>query len=373
MSDTPAPLQRTPLYDWHVAHDGRMVEFGGWEMPVQYTSIVEEHHAVRRNVGLFDISHMGRLRFRGAQACQFLDHVLTNDVSKLKIGQVRYSLVCTQSAGVLDDVLVYRLPDAYWLVVNASNRLKIVAWLQQNQGDPACEWEDLTLSTGMLALQGPMADSALDDARAETWRQLTYYSVVSEAGIHDDPHAMLSRTGYTGEDGCELIVSADRVTDVWDQLLRTASQKGVTLQPCGLGARDTLRLEAAMPLYGHELSETIDPLTAGLGFAVKLDKPDFIGKEALLAIARRTDRRVRVGLELVGRRIAREGCAVYVGDTQVGEVTSGTFSPTLERSIAMAYLSPAHSNVGTTVEIDVRGKRETASVVALPFYKRPRG
>ncbi len=372
MSDAPAPLHRTPLYDWHVAHHGRMVEFGGWEMPVQYTSIVEEHHAVRRSAGLFDISHMGRLRFRGPQACEFLDHVLTNDVSRLKVGQVRYSLVCNQAGGVLDDVLVYRLPDAYWLVVNASNRLKIVGWLRQHQGGADCEWEDVTLSTGMLALQGPRAVTALTDARAATWAKLSYYSVVKDPGIDDDPHALLSRTGYTGEDGCEWIVAADRVQDLWEQLLQTASLSGATLQPCGLGARDTLRLEAAMPLYGHELSESIDPLTAGLEFAVKLNKTDFIGKEALLEISRRTDRLVRVGLELAGRRIAREGCAVYVGDALVGEVTSGTLSPTLERSIAMAYLSPTHSGVGTAIEIDVRGKRETACVAALPFYKRPR-
>ncbi len=355
-------LLRTPLYHWHVAHQGRMVEFGGWEMPVQYRSIIDEHQAVRQAVGLFDISHMGRFRFRGSDACQFLDHVLTNDVSKLKVGQVRYSLVCNDAGGILDDVLVYRLPQEYWLVVNASNRLKIFAWLQSHQAGFSDDWEDLTLSTGMIAVQGPQAAAVLSETERAAFESLGYYTVTTTA---DD--FLLSRTGYTGEDGCEFIVPAAQTETVWQRLAENA---GTTPVPCGLGARDTLRLEAAMPLYGHELNEQIDPLTAGLNFAVKLNKPDFIGKAALTEIARRKDRKVRVGLELAGRRIAREGCAIFSGDQAVGEVTSGTFSPTLERSISMGYVEPASAATGTALEIDVRGKRETATVVALPFYRR---
>ena len=358
-------LLRTPLYDWHVAHGGRMVEFGGWEMPVQYAGIVEEHHAVRNAAGLFDISHMGRLRFKGADACRFLDAVLTNDVSKLRAGQVRYALVCNEAGGVLDDVLVYRFDDVYWLVVNASNREKIVAWLEGHRAAFDVRIEDLTLLTGMIAVQGPHAASALGEDDLALWQTLKYYT----ATIGDlASGAIVSRTGYTGEDGCELIVPREATTLVWEKLIARGAASGV--RPCGLGARDTLRLEAAMPLYGHELTEQIDPLTAGLSFAVKLDKPDFIGKAALVAIAKRTDRPVRVGLKLDGRRIAREGCAVFVGEHRIGDVTSGTFSPTLQQPIAMAYVAPPHAAVGTAVEIDIRGKREAASVASLPFYKR---
>lgn len=362
-------LLKTPLHAWHVAHGARMVEFGGWDMPVQYKGIVEEHHAVRRGVGLFDISHMGRLRFQGPQAADFLNHSLTCDVSRLKPGQVRYGLVCNDAGGILDDVLVYALPDCYWVVVNASNRLRIVDWLKTHQSAYDVEMADLTTSTGMLAIQGPHCSQALPGPRAALWQSLKYYGVLVEP-LADEGQVLLSRTGYTGEDGCEIILPAEHLVSTCDHLMQHAAQSGVDLRPCGLGARDTLRLEAAMPLYGHELSESIDPLTAGLDFAVKLDKPDFVGKAALQAIAQRTDRPVRVGLELAGRRIAREGATIHAGDDKVGDVTSGTFSPTLERSIAMGYVAAQHSPVGTPLEIDVRGKRESTRVVALPFYKR---
>lgn len=328
-------LLRTPLFDWHAAHQGRLVEFGGWEMPVQYAGIVAEHHAVRNGAGIFDISHMGRLRFTGPDACAFLDRILTNDVSKLRVGQVRYSLVCNASGGILDDVLVYRLPSAYWLVVNASNRLKIVTWLKAHEGTHDVSWDDLTLSTGMLAVQGPNAVSTLAPELASIWSRLKYYSVTTDGMDAEDELSLLSRTGYTGEDGYELIVPADQLVSRWENLLERAREHGVTLQPCGLGSRDTLRLEAAMPLYGHELSESIDPLTAGLEFAVKFDKPDFIGKAALIELAQQTNRRVRIGLELSGRRIAREGSEIRVDGAHCGIVTSGTFSPTRDRSISM--------------------------------------
>lgn len=361
-------LLRTPLYDWHVGHGGRMVEFGGWEMPVQYTGIVEEHHAVRKAAGLFDISHMGRLRFTGPQACALLDRIVTNDVSKLQVGQVRYALVCNEAGGVLDDVLAYRLPDCYWLVVNASNRLKIVDWIQTHIGSFQATMQDLTRETAMIAVQGPHAAAALTAQEADAWQKLKYYGVLTDPAAVGPEVRLLSRTGYTGEDGCELVVPADQATAVWERLLSRGA--AVPVRPCGLGCRDTLRLEAAMPLYGHELNESIDPLTAGLTFAAKLDKPDFIGKAALVEIAKRTDRPVRVGLQLAGRRIAREGAAVFTGDNRIGEVTSGTFSPTLDRAIAMAYVVPGSSSIGTAVQVDIRGKRESATVIKLPFYQR---
>lgn len=356
-------LLRTPLYHWHVARGGRMVEFGGWEMPVQYAGIVEEHHAVRRSAGLFDISHMGRLRFRGRDAAALLDQVLTNHVATLKEGQVRYALVCQEDGGVLDDVLVSRLGDDFWLVVNASNRTKIVAWLDRQRTAFDVTIDDLTTALGMVAVQGPRALEMVSQLTRAEINGLKYYAMM-EARF-DVGDVVVSRTGYTGEDGFELIVAADQLAALTEALF--AVDPG--LVACGLGARDTLRLEAAMPLYGHELNENIDPLTAGLSFAVKFDKPDFIGKSALNQIAQRSDRPLRVGLKLAGRRIAREGAVVFQGEQPIGTVTSGTFSPTLDAPIAMAYLNHAAKDV-PSVDVDIRGKRETAMAAPLPFYQR---
>lgn len=376
---TDLPGLRTPLFDWHVAHGGRMVEFGGWEMPVQYTGIVEEHHAVRKSAGLFDISHMGRLSFSGLDAEPFLSQLVTCRVDNLVDGQIRYGLICRDDGGVLDDILVYRLdPLHFGLVVNASNRAKIVAWIEQHAAsiapkDHALDFEvvDQTTSTSMIAIQGPKALEIL--SRVATSKcdlgSLKYYSGCP--GFVAGFEAYISRTGYTGEDGFEIVISegAIETTRVWERLLEAGQGDG--LLPCGLGCRDTLRLEAAMPLYGHELSENVDPLTAGLSFAVKLDKPDFIGRAALAKIKDVPNRPVRVGVKLASRRIAREHAEVYAGENRIGEVTSGTFSPTLEQSIAMAYVSPEFAAIGSAIDVDIRGKREAATVTALPFYKRP--
>lgn len=364
MSDT--ELLQTPFHDWHATNNGRMVEFGGWHMPVQYSTIVEEHNVVRNAAGLFDISHMGRLSFSGDDACSFLDYLLTNDVSKLKVGQVRYSLVCNENGGVLDDVLVYRLPDRYMLVVNASNRTKIVDWIGQHISKFNVDFEDQTLSHAMIAVQGPKAVEILAALGAETASEHGYYSAapMTVAGMD----ALVSRTGYTGEDGFELIVPSGAGRELWNVLLEAGQPFSV--QACGLGCRDTLRLEAAMPLYGHELNEDTDPLTAGLDFAVKLEAADFIGRDALKKFAQSPTGKVRVGLELEGKRIAREGAGILSSDESVGEVTSGTFSPTLLKAIAMGYVDTAVSATGSEVEIDIRGKRHAARVVKLPFYKR---
>jgi aminomethyltransferase len=360
-------MLRTPLYDWHIAHGARMVEFGGWEMPVQYTSIVEEHQAVRAAAGLFDISHMGRLRFRGPQALDFLQFLLTCRIDNLAVNQIRYSLMCRDDGGVLDDVLVYRLTDGFGLVVNAGNRTKLLPWIAAHQPGFDCQVSDDTLETAMLALQGPKALSLLQPLTSSKLAAMKYF-FGEEAEIGGIP-VSLSRTGYTGEDGFEFTFDRSAAVPMADSLL--ASGQSFGLKACGLGARDTLRLEAAMPLYGHELTEEIDPFTAGLDFAVKLDKPNFIGKAALQEIAKRTDRKKRIGLQLAGKRIAREGCVVRQGSQAVGTVTSGTFSPTLEKSIAMAIVEPRVANIGADLEIDIRGKREPATVVPLPFYKRP--
>lgn len=360
-------MLRTACYPWHVAHGGRMIDFAGWEMPVQYASIIDEHQSVRRTAGLFDIAHMGRIKFSGDDACGLLDHLLTNDVTQLKPGEIRYSLVTNEAGGVLDDVLVYRFEPFYYLVVNASNRLKIVEWIARHQSSFQAQVEDQTVATFMLAVQGQRALDILHPHVDVEISDLKYYSGC-EAMVFGRP-ALISRTGYTGEDGFEIVVAASDGPDVWHRLMTDGKEMG--LSACGLGARDTLRLEAGMPLYGHELSESIDPLTAGLSFAVKLKAGDFIGKGALATIKSAGVAKDRVGLQLPGRRIAREGSAVFLGGREIGQVTSGTFSPTLQKPIAMAYIDKGAAKIGQAVEIAIRGKRETATLVALPFYHRP--
>jgi len=344
-----------------------MVEFGGWDMPVQYNTIVEEHNTVRTGAGLFDISHMGRIVFQGPDAAAFLQHLYTNDVSTMKPGQVRYGLICNEEGGILDDVLVYLLDMCWLMVVNASNREKILAWIDQHRAGRDVTVLDMTAAWSMLAVQGPqaihpglVADLGLDHDP----KDLRYYFAAGPATASTQ---IVSRTGYTGEDGFEVIVEANRVVELADRVLAMPNVK-----PCGLGARDTLRLEAAMPLYGHELNEQIDPLQAGLGWAVKLDKGPFLGREALLRRRQDGKRRVRVGLELEGKRIAREGAAVLRDGAVIGQVSSGTFAPTLEKAIAMAYVDPAQAAPGTACTVDVRGKEAGARVVPLPFYRRPK-
>lgn len=360
-------MHRTPLHDWHVAHHARLVDFAGWRMPIQYTSIVDEHQAVRKRAGLFDIGHMGRLFFTGPDAQAFLDHLLTNNVSKLKVGQVRYSLVCNRSGGILDDVLIYRLSKGQWmLVVNASNREKILHWIEHHMEGYAVSPVDETKDRFMFALQGPKALAILETLTSYPLAGMKYYSVALAEIV--GAAAIVSRTGYTGEDGFEIIISRDAAVDVWEKVFAAGQEHGIV--PCGLGCRDTLRLEAAMPLYGHEMDEKIDPFTAGLGFGVKLEAGDFIGRSALAAKADEMHLPKRIGLELSGRRIAREGSLLYHGDMEVGRVTSGTFSPTLEKSIAMAYVPTELAETGTRLEVDIRGQREPATVTPLPFYRR---
>lgn len=354
--------QRTPLYDWHVAHGARIVDFAGWDMPVQYTAIIDEHQTVRSDVGLFDISHMGRLSFGGPDSLALIQHVYTNNAATMKDGQARYGLVCNPQGGIRDDVLVYRWPYGYAMVVNASNRSKIVEWLDQHKGSRNVELRDQTLDTCMIAVQGPRALAICRGLTAADADKLAYY--YGTPTTYRGKPCVISRTGYTGEDGLEIMIGAALAVELWEELIQRKAK------PCGLGARDTLRLEAAMPLYGHELSEEIDPLQAGLSWAVKLDKGDFIGRDALLR--RQQDKTLpkRIGVELEGKRIAREGSAILVKGSEVGTVTSGTFAPTVGKSIAMAYVDPQHAEVGTVCNVDVRGKAEAARVVPLPFYRR---
>jgi aminomethyltransferase len=354
---------RTPLYDWHVAQGARIVDFAGWDMPIQYSTIIDEHTAARSAAGLFDISHMGRLSFGGPDALALIQHVWTNNAATMKDMQARYGLVCNELGGIRDDVLVYKWPYGYAMVVNAANRPKIIEWLHQHKGSRQVDINDQTTTTAMIAIQGPKAVAmcqALTEADAS---KLAYYHATPTR--YRDKGCVVSRTGYTGEDGLEFMVPAALAVSLWEDLLARGAR------PCGLGARDTLRLEAAMPLYGHELSEEIDPFQAGLAWAVKMDKGDFIGRAALERRRNEAGLPIRVGLELQGKRLAREGADIRHQGAVVGRVCSGTFAPTLHKAIAMAYVARTAAAVGTALEIDIRGKVEAARVVPLPFYKRP--
>ncbi len=354
---------RTPLYDWHKTHGGVMVEFGGWDMPVRYSTITDEHLAVRTGCGLFDISHMGRLSFSGNDALDLIQHVYTNNAATMKDMQVRYGLVCNERGGILDDVLVYRWPYGWSMVVNASNRVKIVDWLSHHRTKREAAFVDQTETTAMLAIQGPKALDLCAGLFPITLGDIHYYYALPT--LYKGSPCVVSRTGYTGEDGIEVMLPAALATALADELIARGAK------PCGLGARDTLRLEAAMPLYGHELGEDIDPLQAGIGWAVKLDKGDFIGRDAIVARKKDATRPVRVGLELEGRRAAREGASVFQNDKPVGRVTSGTLTPTLGKAIAMAYVEPGCSLAGTTLAVEVGKSQTPARVVPLPFYRRP--
>ena len=353
--------RRTALYDRHVALKARVVPFAGWDMPVQYAGIAAEHKAVRTAAGAFDVSHMARLSFGGPDALALLETVFTNSVATMTDGQVRYGLVCNAAGGILDDVLVYRWPSGFAAVVNASNRAKIAAWLEAHRAGLNVEIQDQTDGTTMIALQGSKSveiAAGLFDADVSALR---YYFAVPTR--YRDTGCVVSRTGYTGEDGFEVMLPNALGPTLWDELIARGAV------PCGLGARDTLRLEAAMPLYGHELTEQTDPIRAGLGWAVKLDKGDFVGRAAL----RNVSGPVRVGLELDGTRAAREGCPILTPDAApVGTVTSGSFAPWVGKSVAMGYVAPALAAPGTRLLVDARGTHLPAVVVPLPFYRRPR-
>jgi len=362
-------LKRTPLYEFHVACGAKMVDFAGWEMPILYRGIVEEHLQTRSSGSLFDVSHMGRLHVSGSDAVAFLDKVLTRNVSQQRVGQSRYSLVCNSAGGVLDDVIVSRNEEHWLIVCNASNREKIVKHLNDVRESRPFDAQiaDQTESTAMVALQGPAVIGLISEALNIDIKSMKRYSFVSHT--YKMSRYALFRSGYTGEDGVEIILSAGVAQSMVQSLAGEMSKPESPIKPAGLGARDTLRLEAAMPLYGHELGEGIDPISAGLSWAVDLSK-DFIGAEPLRVIAGRGPAKKLVGLELQGPRIARQGAIVKAGEVVVGAVTSGTFSPTLKRSIAMAFLDSAHAADGASASIDLRGATADAKIVPLPFFKR---
>ena len=356
---------KTPLFSWHQTHGGRLVEFGGWLMPVQYSTIVEEHRAVRDRVGLFDISHMGRLSFRGEDRVAWIEYLTTNHVGSLAVDQIQYSLMANGGGGLIDDILVYRAESGHYIVCNASNRNHVLNQFDQHRGERQASLDDLTFRTAMIAVQGPFAKRTLEPLLDGSLAGLRYYRLLNSS-LNDGTPAIVSRTGYTGEDGYELIIPADTAETTWVSLLKSGEAHGIV--PCGLGARDTLRFEAAMPLYGHELDEATNPYAAGLGWAVKLEKGDFIGREALERFKSHPGQ-TRVGLALEGKRIARQGAEVFHEADLIGVVTSGTFSPTLQQSLAMALVDSRFAGIGTRIDVDIRGRREPASVVSLPFYQ----
>jgi len=380
-------LLHTPLYDWHVAHGGRMVDFAGWWMPQQYTSIIEEHVASRTAVGIADISHMGRLRIEGPGAAVFLAELLTRRVADLALDQVRYSLVTNEQGGILDDVLVGYYHNShgqpfYVVVVNAVNRRKIIDWVHAHLPTERAEapgeeviCTDLTRLWAMFAIQGPRSVELVQPLVDVDLHSMRYYNGAQVGILHPAAQrqgGIITRTGYTGEDGFELSVGATVALGIWEVLMELGRPLGIV--STGLGARDTLRLEAGMPLYGHELSEDINPFQAGLDYACYLVGYDFPGRDALKALQQQPLDKTRIGLELVGQpgtsgRVGRQGCRIIADGRVIGQITSGSYSPTLKRPIAMGYVPPHFAQPGTELQIDIRGRLEPARVVKLPFYR----
>ena len=347
--------ERTALYAAHVKLKARMVDFHGWEMPIQYAGIIDEHTAVRTRVGLFDLSHMGRVRIQGRDRRAFLQKILTINVDKVPEGKCRYTFYLTEKGTVIDDLILYAGGPDDLLVVNASNREKDLEWMRSHvSGDVRIV--DETFTTALIALQGPRSVETVKRVLEIDPSAMGYYTFTTLGEY------FISRTGYTGEDGFEIFVPTAKATAIWDRFIEA------NVAPIGLGARDTLRTEAAMPLYGNDIDDATTPLEAGLDFAIDLEKPEFIGQSALKA-AGRPARRL-AGLVLESKRIARQGYELFHDGKKAGVVTSGTWSPVLEKSIAMAYLPAELRKEGTAIEVDVRGRREKASVVKLPFYRR---
>ena len=356
--------KKTPLYDAHVKLGAKIVEFGGFLMPVQYSSIVEEHQWVRSKVGVFDVSHMGEIEVKGPRALEFVSYITSNDPAALAEYQVQYSTFLTHKGTIVDDILVYRLPDRFLLVVNAANTEKDVNWVMEHKFSDGVEVKDLSDSTAELAVQGPLVEKVLQQFTDLDLSKIRYYWAAETTFM--GKKALISRTGYTGEDGFEIYLDPNDVEEVFMRLLELEDVK-----PAGLGARDTLRLEMGYCLYGNDIDETTNPLEAGLKWIVKFNKPDFIGKSALLEIKEKGITRKRIGFETERRgAIPRHGQKIFKDGREVGIVTSGTFSPSLKKGIGMGYVPVELAKVGNTIEIEIRGRMEKATVVKLPFYKQ---
>ncbi len=343
-----------------------MVPFGGWDMPVQHTGIIEEHRAVRGAVGLFDVSHMGEFEVEGPQALDALQSLTTNDVGALTIGQVQYSLLCYPDGGIVDDLTVYRLAaDRFMVTVNASNIDKDWQWVTERTANrPSARWRNVSDATGLIAVQGPRAEAVVARLSRDDVAGVRYYHFVQ--GAVADVRVLISRTGYTGEDGFELYVAASDTERLWSALLDAGRLDGVV--PIGLGARDTLRLEMKYALYGNDIDQTTNPLEAGLGWVVKPTKGDFVGRQAIERIRAGGPRRKLVGLEMLDRSVARHGYPVLAAEGSAGVVTSGSYGPSVDRYIALAYVDTRHAPIGTNLTVQVRGQARPAQVVRTPFY-----
>ncbi len=360
-------MRHSPLNQFHDDAKAKMVDFAGWRMPIYYRGIQEEHVHTRTQVSAFDVSHMGRIHLQGSDVEAFLQNLCTRNLDGTAMGQSKYSHICREDGGILDDVIVSRHEDHWVVVCNASNREKILAWFQQHVRGQAVNIADHTLDTAMIAVQGPAAITHMQDAFGLDFSTLKRYWFVD--GELMGMRYSIFRSGYTGEDGVEAVITAAAVPLVLPRLIE--AQGAGPCRPAGLGARDTLRMEAAMPLYGHELLESVDSLSAGQGWCVDLSV-DFIGAGALRRLKDKGLTRRLVGMELDGKRIARQGYGILKNGKTIGEVTSGTMSPTLGKSIAMGFVEVDRSEMGTTVEIDLGRKTNEARIVPLPFYKRPR-
>jgi aminomethyltransferase len=361
-------MEKTPLYERHLALGAKMIDFGGWALPVQYRGIIEEHQAVRNHAGLFDICHMGEIEIEGPGAFELLQSIMTRNLASQEVGQIKLSVMTNSDGGIIDDVTVYRLGmQRYMVVTNAETRLKDLHWIETHRAERRLRdirIRDISAETGKLDLQGPAAQPILRQLLREDLSALKFYYAIETTLL--DEKILLSRSGYTGEDGFEIYADSERIGRIWDALLAAGS--GVGLNPAGLGARDTLRIEAGMMLYGHDLSETVTPLEVVYSWVVDLNK-DFIGSDALRRQKGRGGARKLVGFEMTERGIARAGYPVLWEDRQVGEVTSGTYSPTLERAIGFAFVPPSCAEKGTEIAVRIRDQSVGARVVPLPFYR----
>ncbi|MTH52380.1 glycine cleavage system aminomethyltransferase GcvT [Bacillus mangrovi] len=363
-------LKRTPLFSLYKEYGGKTIDFGGWELPVQFSSIKEEHEAVRTRAGLFDVSHMGEVSVKGKDSLAFLQKLLTNDPASLKDGAAQYTAMCYEDGGTVDDLLVYKLAEnEYMAVINASNIEKDLDWMRQHaQGET--EIKNLSEETALLAIQGPLAQEILQKLTDESLDEIKFFKFKNHVTIAG-ASVLVSRTGYTGEDGFELYCRAEDAGDLWSAILSAGKEEGIL--PCGLGARDTLRFEACLPLYGQELSKDISPIEAGIGFAVKTkSERTFNGREALVQQRENGSPRKLAGLEMIDKGIPRHGYPVYQDGIRIGEVTTGTQSPTLKKNIGLALIGTEYSEPGNEVTVEIRGKQLKARVVQTPFYKRPK-
>lgn len=368
--NTEMTLKRTTLFETYKRYGAKVIDFGGWELPVQFSSILEEHEAVRNEAGLFDVSHMGEVLVEGKEAERYINYLVTNDVTKLSINQAQYTAMCYPDGGTVDDLLVYKLAnEKYLLVINAANIEKDYEWMKQHvRGEVTLQ--NISNAIAQLAIQGPKAESILQRLTETDLSEIDFFNFVQNVNLGGVTEVLVSRTGYTGEDGFELYVEADKASTLWEKILETGKEDG--LKPCGLGARDTLRFEARLALYGQELTNKISPLEAGISFAVKTNKEsDFIGKKALTKQKEEGLKRRLVGIEVTGRGIPRHGYKVLSEDQEeIGFITSGTHSPSLKKSLGLALVSAEHAEVGTKLKVEIRNKKIDAVVVKTPFHKK---